>query len=296
MIYRGGVSATIPTRLQLTPEDKVAMAEFWKFYEPIASDVSADLRRSLEGLPEWVPLLRSIPEAQAAEQDRRSQALQREAIVDGNWAPYLEDLRTQGATYARMGVSWLAWYDVIAIYREAIRRRLVAAARPQTREVFSIGEGMTRLLDIAMAHIGEAYLATKEAIIAEQQQAIRELSTPVLQVTGHVLVVPLVGRIDNARARQLTETLLVAIRDRRARGVVLDVTGVPQVDVSVANHLAMTCDAARLMGASIVITGMSSEIARAMVSLGARLPAADTHIDLLDGITALEHTLTDTPA
>ncbi|MGE5186615.1 MAG: STAS domain-containing protein [Acidobacteriota bacterium] len=281
--------ATIPTRLRLTGADKEALLAYWRFYEPIAAQISSELRESLRELPEWSALMRAMTPAQIADNDRKSLALQRQAIVDNNWAPYLQELSTQGAQYARMGISFLAWYDIIAIYREAIRRRIVANLGDSP--VAQIADGMTRFIDIAMGHLGEAYLATKEQIIASQQEAIRKLSLPILQVRDRLLILPIVGAIDAARARQLTETLLAAIRDRRARGVVLDVTGVPDVDTATASYLVQACDAAQLMGATIVITGISAEIAQALVALGARLPAATTLGDLQEGIEVIERVL-----
>jgi len=285
------VAATIATRVQLTAEDKAALAEFWRFYQPLAGEINADLRRSLEKLPEWAPLLRATPAADNALRETRNLALQRAALLDGDWAPYLHDLHTQGAGYARMGVSWLAWYDVIAIYREAMRRRIAAIPQTELARMFAIGEGMTRFLDLAMAHLGEAYLSAKESIIVEQQAAIRELSTPILQVSARVLIVPVIGRIDNVRARQLVESVLYAIRDRRARGIVLDVTGMPQIDTAIANHIIACGEAARLMGAHTVITGISSENAQALVALGAKLPVSQTHVDLQEGLAAIERAL-----
>lgn len=285
------MAATISTRVQLTAEDKAVLREFWRFYEPLAAEINADVRRSLEKLPEWAPLVRSVSPAENAQREQRNVALQRAALLDGDWAPYLQDLHTQGATYARIGVSWLAWYDVMAIYRESVRRRIAVLGQTEVARMIAIGEGMTRFLDVAMAHLGEAYLSTKESIIAEQQEAIRELSTPVLQVSARVLIVPIVGRIDGTRARQLAETVLAAIRDRRARGIVLDVTGMPQVDTEIAGHIVTCCEAARLMGACTVITGISSENAQALVALGAKLPVAQTHVDLQEGLVAIERTL-----
>jgi rsbT co-antagonist protein RsbR len=142
-----------------------------------------------------------------------------------------------------------------------------------------------------MSHLGEAYLAAKEKIIAEQQEAIRELSIPVLQVREQLLIVPLVGVVDSQRARQLIETMLASIRDKRARGVVVDVTGVPVVDTSVANTLVQVCDAARLMGTIVVISGISPEMAQTLVSLGAKLPATETLVDLQEGIDFIEREL-----
>jgi len=267
------------------------MAEYWRFYEPVAPAISGELRSSLLELPEWAPILRAQTPSQIAEGDRRSIELQRAAIIDNEWTPYLEDLRVQGATYAKLGVSFVAWFDILAIFRETIRRQLASLARTEFDRASRIGDGMNRFLDIAMAHIGEAYLGAKEVIIAQQQLAIRELSLPILQVRDRLLIAPLVGLIDGTRARQLIETLLVAIRDRRAKGIVLDVTGVPVVDSHVANHLVQACDAARLMGATIVISGISPEMAETLVALGAKLPQAETQIDLQAAIDHIEREL-----
>jgi len=286
---------SIPTRMRLTAGDKDALLAYWRFYEPLANDVNDDLRQSLAELPEWAPLVRATSDAQNAQQQARSLALQRSAIIDGNWAPFLEDLSAQGAGYARTGISFIAWYDVIAIYREAMRRRLAPIIANEPERGIKIGEGMTRFLDLSMAYIGEAYLATKEQIIATQSEAIRKLSLPILQVRDRILIAPVVGVLDTTRTRQLADSLLGAIRDRRAYGVVLDVTGVPDIDTSTANHLAQACEAVRLMGAHVVITGISAEIAQTLVTLGAKLPSTRTVGDLQEGLAALDK-LVRTPA
>jgi rsbT co-antagonist protein RsbR len=276
--------------MRITAEDKVALAAYWKFFEPHAPKINDALRSSLMQLPEWAPILKSQTPSQLEQQERESRERQRGAFVDGNWAPYLDDLRKQGIAYANLGVSFVAWYDIIAIYRDLIRKTLVEAAFERD-EMLKIGEGMNRAIDIAMSHLGEAYLAAKEQIISRQQEAIRELSMPVLQVSHELLVIPLVGIVDSTRARQLIESLLASIRDRRARGVVIDVTGVPIVDTAVASHLVQACDAASLMGALVVITGISPEMATTLVGLGAKLPAAETLVDLQEGIEYIEKRL-----
>jgi rsbT co-antagonist protein RsbR len=281
----------IPTRLRLTAEDKAALAVYWEFYEPIADEIDRELRESLLELPEWAPMIRAVSEAQAQAQARAGRERQKKAIIGGDWAPYLEDVRTQGAQYARAGVSFVAWYDIIAIYREALRRRLVKLAATDPARATRIGEGLTRLVDIAMGHLGEAYLDAKERIITHQQEAIRELSVPVLQVRDHLLILPVVGMIDSDRARQLIESLLAGIRDHRAKGVVIDVTGVPVVDTAVANHLMQASQAARLMGATVVVTGISPAMAQTLVGLGAGLPNATTVVDLQEGLEQVERAL-----
>ena len=88
--------------------------------------------------------------------------------------------------------------------------------------------------------VGVSFVQERERIIREQQEAIRELSTPVLQVRERLLILPIIGVIDPQRARQLTEQLLRGIRGTRAKVVVIDITGVPSVDSGVANHLVQT--------------------------------------------------------
>jgi rsbT co-antagonist protein RsbR len=285
------VANPLPTRLRLSADDKSAIKAYWEFFEPHLKEVNDRLRDSLMDLPEWAPIIKAMPQAQLDQQNEQSRVRQRIAAIDGDWTPYLEDLRQQGMNYAKMGVSFVAWYDIIAIYRELIRQLLFPVAQKDMARATMIGNGMNRMLDIAMSHLGEAYLATKEKIITDQQEAIRELSLPVLQVREELLIIPLVGMIDSTRARQLIETLLAAIRDKRARGVVVDVTGVPVVDTAIANTLVQVCDAARLMGAVVVITGISPDMAQTLVGLGARLPATETLVDLQEGIDFIERAL-----
>jgi rsbT co-antagonist protein RsbR len=139
--------------------------------------------------------------------------------------------------------------------------------------------------------VGVNFVQERERVIRQQQEAIRELSTPVLQVRERLLILPIIGQLDGQRARQLTEQLLRAIRTNRARVVVIDITGVPTVDSTVANHLVQTVDASRLMGAGVIITGLSPEIAQTLVTLGVDLSKVNAVGDLQGGIEEAERLL-----
>jgi rsbT co-antagonist protein RsbR len=132
--------------------------------------------------------------------------------------------------------------------------------------------------------VGVSFVEERERVIREQQEAIRELSTPVLQVRDRLLILPIIGVLDSPRARQLTEQLLGAIQSNRARVVVIDITGVAAIDLNVANHLVQAVEAARLMGASAIITGLSSKIAQTLVDLGVDLSMMKTVGDLQGGL------------
>jgi rsbT co-antagonist protein RsbR len=139
--------------------------------------------------------------------------------------------------------------------------------------------------------VAVSFVQERERVIRQQQEAIRELSTPVLQVRERLLILPIIGVIDSQRARQLTEQLLRGIRTNRAKVVVVDITGVPTIDSTVANHLVQTVEASRLMGASVIITGLSAEIAQTLVTIGVELSKVNAVGDLQGGIEEAERLL-----
>ncbi|HEX2414842.1 MAG TPA: STAS domain-containing protein [Thermoleophilaceae bacterium] len=136
--------------------------------------------------------------------------------------------------------------------------------------------------------VGVSFVEERERVISEQQESLRELSTPVLQLRERLLILPIIGVLDSSRARQLTEQLLGAIQENRARVVVIDITGVATIDRTVANHLVQTVEASRLMGASTILTGLSSEIAQTLVDLGVDLGMMRTVGDLQGGLEEAE--------
>jgi len=139
--------------------------------------------------------------------------------------------------------------------------------------------------------VAVSFVEQRERTIRRQQDSIRELSTPVLQVRERLLILPIIGVLDTQRAEQLTDQLLHGIRAHRAKVVVIDITGVPDVDETVANHLVRAVDASRLMGAGVIITGLSAEIAQTLVTIGVDLGKMNTVGDLQGGIEEAERTL-----
>lgn len=123
------------------------------------------------------------------------------------------------------------------------------------------------------------------------QDAIRELSAPVLPVGEHLLILPLVGVVDSERSRIVMGNLLASVRTHRARAVVIDLSGVPFLDVEVVRSLVRTAEAVWLMGARVVFTGISSAFSKALVSSGEDLGSIITRGDLRSGIEEAERVL-----
>lgn len=123
-------------------------------------------------------------------------------------------------------------------------------------------------------------LHEQELLIEAQTAALAELSTPLIPLTDEVVVMPLVGAIDSRRAQQIMEVLLEGIAAYQADMVILDISGVRVVDTQVADALLRATRAARLLGAQVLLTGISAEIAQTMVHLGAEMAGVVTHANL----------------
>jgi rsbT co-antagonist protein RsbR len=122
--------------------------------------------------------------------------------------------------------------------------------------------------------------AVLQDTIAQQRATISELQTPVIQVWEGILALPIVGTVDTARAQDMTEALLERIVATGSEIVLLDITGVPVVDTAVARHLLETVAAARLLGADVLIVGLSSRTAMTLVQLGIDLSHVSTRATL----------------
>jgi rsbT co-antagonist protein RsbR len=120
--------------------------------------------------------------------------------------------------------------------------------------------------------------------IAEQRRTIDELQTPVIQVWDGVLALPVIGSLNTARAQDMTEALLEKIVQTESEIVILDITGVPVVDTAVAKHLLETVSAARLLGAEVLIVGLTSRIAMTLVHLGVDLGTVITRTTMAKGL------------
>ncbi len=132
--------------------------------------------------------------------------------------------------------------------------------------------------------IYEVYVETRERLIAQQSLSLLELSTPVVRLWDRVLMVPLIGVMDTQRARQTTERLLEAIAKYEATVAILDVTGVPVLDTSVAGHIMKTIAAAQMLGARVVMTGISPDGAQTLVKLGVDFSVVTTRATLRAGV------------
>lgn len=254
-----------------------------------ADVIIEDLYEHFLAFPETAAFFRDPNVLNHVKQMQRAYFLR---LAEGEYGvDYLEERLKVGAVHERIGLD-VKWYlGAYARYMRSIGRLIMDAFPNDPKAALETYFSLKKLvfLDIGLAL--DTYFFRREQTIRKQEEAIRELSTPVLQVRDRLLILPIIGIIDSQRARQVTENLLTAIRANRAKVAVIDITGVADVDSSVANHLVQTVEAARLMGADSVVTGLSSEVAQTLATLGVDLSKLNTVGDLQGGIEVAERLL-----
>jgi DNA-binding response OmpR family regulator len=123
-----------------------------------------------------------------------------------------------------------------------------------------------------------------------QRQHISELSSPVVEIWDGILLLPVVGALDDARAAEMSQTMLETANRTEAKVIIIDITGCTVMDTHVAAHLINAVHSARLLGARAIITGVSAMVAANLVTLGVDLEGIKTRRRLADGLrTAFEY-------
>ncbi|MEP7187965.1 MAG: STAS domain-containing protein, partial [Roseiflexaceae bacterium] len=152
----------------------------------------------------------------------------------------------------------------------------------------TVAERTTSLqLALAEGEQREKHLALTLEDLRASQAAFRDLSAPVIPVLPGVLIAPLIGALDSARATELTSNVLSMVEREHANHVIFDITGVPLVDTHVAQVLLQTTTAVRLLGAQAFLVGIRPEVAQTMVALNLDMSALRSFSTLRDAIDAL---------
>jgi rsbT co-antagonist protein RsbR len=295
--------AALMTEMNLTDEEIQRRLKFVGFGP---SDVKRVL--ALSGLivedaekytASFFDYLRSLDEARPLVNDRammeaasRLKTEHLKAMSRGEYGrSYVEDRLTLGLIYARADLDPRVFLGAYQHLLRTIGSRVMGESRGRPGEAFENFMSLEKVAFFDLSLIVDVIIFERERVIRRQQEAIRELSTPIMQVRDRLLILPIIGLLDTQRAKQLTADLLDTIRARRAKVVVMDVTGVPIVDTTVANHLVQTVRAARLIGATTVITGLSAQVSEALITLGTDAGVLNTAGDLQGGIEEAERIL-----
>jgi rsbT co-antagonist protein RsbR len=196
---------------------------------------------------------------------------------------YVEDRLRVGTAHERIGLLPKFYLGAYRKYMQLICDRLYEELKDpaKVREAF---ESIQKLVYFDATLAVETYIAAKMEALDRHQAAIRELSTPVIRVHNRVLLLPLIGAIDSHRAEQIMDSVLLKVAEAQARCIIIDIAGVPIVDTKVADSLVKTTAAVRLLGAEVILTGITAQVARTIVQLGVDISTMHTLSRLSEGI------------
>ncbi|HEX4330924.1 MAG TPA: STAS domain-containing protein [Usitatibacter sp.] len=213
------------------------------------------------------------------------EALRAGAAVDlrsETWSKVRDMLTEVSASRARLGFSPSETATFVFSLKQPVFSRLRKELGNDAQKLADETWAATAVIDKLGLYTTEAYQKTREEVIARQQRELLELSTPVVALWDDILALPLIGTLDSNRTQVVMESLLERIVETGASLAIIDITGVPTVDTLVAQHLMKTVQAARLMGADCIISGIRPQIAQTIVHLGVDLSAVTTKASLAD--------------
>ena len=296
-----------PTSTQLLMRDMGLTEQSLELRRKVAGIEAVDLRRiaSLRELVEanvesyvgtFMTYLSRLEDASGlfsnkvlTERARRLKADHLISMVRGTYGvEYVTQRIELGLLYSRAGLELPAFLGAFHHLLQTLGAAVIQRAGLESGDAFQSYISLEKVAFMDLGIIVDVLVFERQRVIRQQQDAIRELSTPVLQIRDRLLLLPIIGVIDTHRARLITESLLTTIRQTRAKAVVMDITGVATIDSKVANHLLQTVSAARLMGASVVVTGLSADVAQSLVALGIDLGKLRTVGDLQGGLEEAE--------
>jgi rsbT co-antagonist protein RsbR len=184
--------------------------------------------------------------------------------------------------------------DVVR-YAQQLQQSLIAALEKDSGIAFTQSRSVllyfnTIFNDLIMT-VFRAYLEEKEHALSAQEQELRETATPITEIWDGVLTLPIIGTLDSSRTMLVMEALLNRIAKDHASAVVMDLTGVKNIDSQVSHHLIQMVRAVQLMGSQAIITGIRPEIARALISLNINMSDITTRASLSDGLKEAFRTL-----
>lgn len=251
--------------------------------EQLAAVRRRDLMNDADLQAQSAELLRSI--VQAAKSGNVTELSRNE------WTAVRDRLTDISASRAKQGFSPSETAMFVFSLKQPLFRRLRTELAKDPEALFSETWNASTLIDKLGLMTTEAFVKTKEQLIAKQAEEMLELSTPVVKLWQGIVAIPLIGTLDSNRTQVVMESLLSTIVATNSKVAIIDITGVPAVDTLVAQHLLKTITAAKLMGAECILSGIRPQIAQTIVHLGINLSEVITKASLADALAlALQKT------
>jgi len=273
---------TLKQNYGVTETDLKNIAEVGKKVIPSLKKFIADFYVRLEKLPEFGLF---FSDAKKVAMVKSQQVSYWEgffqAKVDEEYVMVREKV---GTTHANINLPLESYFSAMNFSSSWFINFVAKQKIPEQKKLDYI-QSISKLVHFDTAVVVTVYQKqTDETIAREQSKAIQELSTPAIKILDGIVLLPLIGIVDTSRSSQLLERLLNAIVTHEVKVAIIDITGVPLIDTSVAHSLIKTISASRMLGAEVIITGISPSTAQTLTKLNINLLELRTEGNLQTGI------------
>lgn len=156
----------------LTPREREGLQDYWRIYELHRDEIDEELWRMITSIPQFKVVMGSIDLKTSPEQQANVDR-QRQAIYQNNWEPFLSSLWEQGQVYARMGIGFRTWIEIVSEFRKLMRPHLLLTFRETPERLLAAMDGADVLIEVMMSTIGDSYLEAKQQLIHQQEKTIQ---------------------------------------------------------------------------------------------------------------------------
>jgi PAS domain S-box-containing protein len=157
-----------------SPDEQQGLRDYWNLFEKHREEINAQLLEMASRHPEFRFILQNTAAQPSPEEQARNREIQKNAVFQNDWEPYLKNLQRQGMGYAQAGLSFHAWFELVDSFRKYMTPYLLHAFGEEPERLLAAINGMDNLLDTTMSVIGEAYLETKQQLIRQQEETVRD--------------------------------------------------------------------------------------------------------------------------
>lgn len=289
MIYSGSNYITVFERWDdqkrffcFTDKDAALLAEL----HPIAADFADELVEDLyKHLLKYEEARVFLSDAQTLARLKVAQKKYFLELTSGDYGKeYFESRIKVGMTHQKSGIPPRLYMGAYSYYLQLMIPKIYNHPSFAPEKANNIFLALYKIINLDQELAMSSYIHAVEDVVSRQTEEILEMSTPVIQIWEGVIAAPIIGMLDSHRTQQFMEHLLQKIVETNSLVALIDITGVPQIDTSTAQHLIDTINAVKLLGSKVVVTGIRPAIAQTLVHLGIDLKAITTKPSMSAGL------------
>jgi rsbT co-antagonist protein RsbR len=268
--------------LNFTDED----AEFLKKLHPFAVEYADTFVDKLyEHLIKFPDTKRFLGDEKMLMRLKLSQKAYFMDLTSGEYGEEYFKSRIQvGITHQRVGLPPRIYMSTYCYYMQLMIPQIYGNSAFDVDTANGIFSALHKIINLDQELAISAYIHATDEVISRQTEEILEMSTPVIQIWEGVVAAPIIGMLDSSRTQQFMERLLESIVSTNSPVALIDITGVPQIDTAIAQHLIDTINAVKLLGSQVIITGVRPAIAQTLVHLGIDLSGIVTRPTMASGL------------